>query len=1179
MSANVIDLMLTDFPVQLSLPQLFDHLPDNVLWMRAVRKVNSEAGDIAEVSQNPVVDFIIDYANLKAKQTLLGGYQVSIGTSIRYGNSHDPNLGRQMFKPLSDVLESGTSMEFEYFNAIINQWFWVTYSRAGDGVLGIARSLTTPKAIVLENERRNHLFESTLNASLSGVIAYEAVRESVGAPDAPVTAGQSGRIRDFRSINVNSTAVKALGLPDQTPGWLMMERFPGIPQSLFDQYVTVVETGQPLRFEIPYEADNVSGWYDVAVSKLDDGFVITFNDITDSKRVTLENERQRTLLDSILNTSLNTVFVYEAIRDQTNHIQDFSVRLVNERGRANVQSRLGIDVVGKTLLTINPDSRQSGQFELFCQVIESGQSIHTEQYYPIANVWYNTSITKLNDGIVVMGNDITEQKQAARAITKSATDLQNVIDSSQTGIFVFSPIFDEAGQHIDFRFKTINRMVAALVGQTPESLTGAVASDWFVSYRETGLFDRYRHTYKTGEEQRFEINYNVDGFDVWFDVKAIKFGDDVLVTFTDYTSLKQAQKAVERQANLLNSVLNGSINGIMAFEAIRDSTGEIQDFAFLSVNEAACQLVGKSAGELLGTRLLSTFPGNKQTGLFDKYVQTVETGEPARTETYYNHDGLDFWLDISAQKLDDGFVVTFTDVSVLKRATLSIERSADELRTVIDTAQVAIFLINPVRNEAGKIIDFRFRTANQMIASYVGQEPDALTGELVSRWFPAYLTNGLFNRYVAIFETGRTQHFNFHFEADIIDSWENYTVVKIGNDVLVTFSDYTELKKLQQRLEASATELQTVVDTCQTGIFLFSPVWSKNGEVVDFRFRLANRQLASYVGQEPERVIGALGSTWFPDYKTNGLFDAYYKTYATGESQRFDFHYNGSGIDVWLDIMTTKSGNDVLVTFGDYTPLKQLQQQLENSVVDLQRSNKNLEQFAYVASHDLQEPLRKIQAFGDIIKSHYAPVIGTEGADIISRMQSAAARMQVLIKDVLAYSRIATKRETVGPINLNDVVDDVLNDLETAIADKQADIKIEPLPTVRGDEAQLRQLFQNLISNALKFTKTGHDAEPPVISLTSRRVFGRDLSGFVLSANETERSFYLIEVIDNGIGFDPKQAARIFQVFQRLHNRSEYQGTGIGLAIVEKVVDNHQGYIVAEGRPGQGATFRILLPV
>ncbi|RYF66358.1 MAG: PAS domain-containing sensor histidine kinase, partial [Cytophagaceae bacterium] len=641
--------------------------------------------------------------------------------------------------------------------------------------------------------------------------------------------------------------------------------------------------------------------------------------------------------------------------------------------------------------------------------------------------------------------DTTKTRIAEKAILKSAADLQSVIDIAQTGIFVISPVYDDEMRPVDFRFEVVNRTLAALVGQTPARLQGTLVSDWFVSYRDTPILEQCRYVLRTGEDRHVKMNYAVDGLNEWFDVKAVRFNGNVLITFTNYTELKEVQRAfeqtaiqAERQAELLNSVLDGSSSGVIAFEAIRDETNRIVDFSYLAANRSATQMVNKKLDEMIGNTMLTIFPGNVQTGLFDLYVRTTETGEPGRTEVYYNHDGLDFWLDIFSQKLGDGLVVTFTDISATKRSALTIEQSADELRTVIDSAQVAIFLINPVYNASGKIADFRFRTANQMIASYVGQEPDALMGELVSRWFPEYLTNGLFQRYVAIFETGRTQHFTFHFETDSLDSWESYTVVKVGRDILVTFTDFTELKKLQQRLETSATELQTVIDTCQTGIFLFSPVRNQAGEVIDFRFRVANRQLASYVGQEPEVVVGALGSTWFPDYKTNGLFELYHKTYVTGESQRFEFHYDGSGIDVWLDIMTTKSGDDVLVTFGDYTPLKLLQQQLENSVTDLQRSNKNLEQFAYVASHDLQEPLRKIQAFGDIIQSQFAPIIGDSGADMISRMQSAAARMQILIKDVLAYSRIATKRETVGPVNLNQVVADVLVDIETAINEKKA---------------------------------------------------------------------------------------------------------------------------------------------
>jgi signal transduction histidine kinase len=453
-----------------------------------------------------------------------------------------------------------------------------------------------------------------------------------------------------------------------------------------------------------------------------------------------------------------------------------------------------------------------------------------------------------------------------------------------------------------------------------------------------------------------------------------------------------------------------------------------------------------------------------------------------------------------------------------------------------------------------------------------------MQGNTLYTMFPKAAQEGFFNRLVSVLQTGDSQRYEEHFLGDGVDLWAEITMVKQGNDVLAVFQYITELKRAQQQLERLTEELQTVIDTSQTGIFAFTPVHDESHNVVDFQFRVANRRLASYVGQSPNAVIGALGSTWFPDYHTNGLFDKYLHTYLTGETLRFDFHYDGSGIDVWLDIMSTKMGDEVLVTFGDYTPLKRLQQQLEASVIDLQRSNRNLEQFAYVASHDLQEPLRKIQAFGDIIQDQYSPLLGQQGADMINRMQSAAARMQVLIKDVLAYSRIATKREATSSVDLSLLLNEVLVDLEETIRDKQAVVQAKSLPVVNGDAAQLRQLFQNLISNSLKFVQTGERAERPRITITTQRVLGRETTVAVSSA-DLDRQFHLIEVADNGIGFETHQAERIFQVFQRLHSRSEYQGTGIGLAIVQKVVENHQGYIAAEGQPGKGATFRVLLPV
>jgi PAS domain S-box-containing protein len=249
----------------------------------------------------------------------------------------------------------------------------------------------------------------------------------------------------------------------------------------------------------------------------------------------------------------------------------------------------------------------------------------------------------------------------------------------------------------------------------------------------------------------------------------------------------------------------------------------------------------------------------------------------------------------------------------------------------------------------------------------------------------------------------------------------------------------------------------------------------------------------------------------------------------------------------------------------DITERKRAEQTLQQQAEKLARSNGELEQFAYVASHDLQEPLRKIQAFGDRIKTKCAAGIGEEGADYLTRMQNAAARMQVLIQDLLSLSRVASQAKPFAPVDLNDVVRLVVSDLEIRINERNGRVDVGSLPVVLGDRGQMAQLFQNLIGNGLKFQKPG---ESPVVRLASETV----------KLPEGTGSAWRITVEDNGIGFDEKYRDRIFQIFQRLHGRSEYEGTGIGLAICRKIVDRHNGTITAHSTPGAGAKFVITLP-
>jgi PAS domain S-box-containing protein len=241
---------------------------------------------------------------------------------------------------------------------------------------------------------------------------------------------------------------------------------------------------------------------------------------------------------------------------------------------------------------------------------------------------------------------------------------------------------------------------------------------------------------------------------------------------------------------------------------------------------------------------------------------------------------------------------------------------------------------------------------------------------------------------------------------------------------------------------------------------------------------------------------------------------------------------------------------------------------------ELARSNTNLEEFTRAASHDLKEPIRKVDFFVNRLKTSLQNKIGNEEKILFERVESATDRMRLLIDDLLEYSHLTQSQREQEKIDLNDKIRLILADLELMIREKNATIEVGKLPIVKGHRRQLQQLFQNLVSNGLKYSNS---KVSPKIKITSKTITGEEVP--VLLPPETAlQEFYLIEVCDNGIGFDQSDAERIFNVFTRLHGNKEYPGTGIGLSIVKKVVENHHGYIYAKGEPGKGACFSVLLP-
>jgi light-regulated signal transduction histidine kinase (bacteriophytochrome) len=277
-------------------------------------------------------------------------------------------------------------------------------------------------------------------------------------------------------------------------------------------------------------------------------------------------------------------------------------------------------------------------------------------------------------------------------------------------------------------------------------------------------------------------------------------------------------------------------------------------------------------------------------------------------------------------------------------------------------------------------------------------------------------------------------------------------------------------------------------------------------------------------------------------------------------------HYQRDDMDGWFASTMVKLNDGLVVIFRDITKRKAAEQQMERINAMLEQRNRELQDFAYVASHDLQEPLRKIRAFADLLEEEYADRVDKEGQYYLTRMRDAATRMSRLITDLLAYSRVTTKAHPFHKVDLNEVAREVLSDLELQISEIEGSIELAPLPTIEADPTQMRQLLQNLIGNALKFTKTG---VRPVVTIKAT----------LENEGDPEEALCFLEVSDNGIGFNERYLDRIFTPFQRLHGRGTYAGTGMGLAICRRIAERHQGTLTAQSTPGEGATFITILPV
>ncbi|PZX56674.1 PAS domain-containing protein [Algoriphagus chordae] len=656
----------------------------------------------------------------------------------------------------------------------------------------------------------------------------------------------------------------------------------------------------------------------------------------------------------------------------------------------------------------------------------------------------------------------------------------------------------------------------------------------------------------------------------------------VLVTCAETTQEVLLKRKLESSERNLRLIIQQAPASIATFKG--------PDYVTEIANSNALELWGRKAEEVMHKPILEAMPELVGQGIKDLLDDVYTTGNrfaaselpvqllrDGKLKTVYINFSYEALYDANGKI--DGIISIGHDVTDQVIAHKKIEANEEKLTMVIDASELGTY-------------DFNIKTkkldGSKKLHEIFGlNEADDIDHES--------FVNSIYTKDQAIRNAAFEKSFkdgNLAYTCRINTPEQHTRWIEVkgkvhldeeGNPhkVLGTVRDITTEKVNIQKLEESEQKFRLLADSLPQHIWTADPEGNLN---------YFNQSVYDFSGFSSERIEqeGWI-SIVHPDDKA-GNIKAWTESVSTGKDFLFEHRFRKyDGTYRWQLSRAKPQFNEdgqIQMWVGSSTDIhdqKEFTNELERLVIertnelaqnvkDLASMNKELQSFAYISSHDLQEPLRKIQTFSTLLLENEYDNLTDDGKEHFKRMQNAAKRMQALISDLLAYSRTSISDRKYEPTDLNKLIVEVKMDLKEELAHHQAILESEELCTLNIIPFQFRQLLQNLVSNSLKFS--AKDREPH-ISISSEKAFGSELELDRLSPNT---KYCHLRISDNGIGFEEKYAERIFELFQRLHGREKFQGTGIGLAIVKKIVDNHNGYITAHGKPNEGATFDIYLP-
>jgi PAS domain S-box-containing protein len=1093
-----------------------------------------------------------------------------------------PNVEQKWLDFYGTVALTGNTNRIEEKSESFNRWLQVYAIRIGaaeERKVGVFfTDVTNRKTSELVHKENEALLRTVFNTAPNSVTVFEEVYNS------------EGEIEDFRLIIVNDITIETTGRTDLV-GKLYGVEFPHVKESgVLDAFIEVAKTGKAADFERWYQGEGMQHWFRFIANKVGKMLVVTTENITKRKEGEKALAASEAKFRSLIEEAPFATALYLGPEIRIDTINEAMLRLWDKPA----------SVVGKTFEEALPELEGQPFTELLKNVYRTGvEYVATDQAADILRDgqlqrgWYNFNYKPIRNengevyAIVHMAVDVTEQVLSRKKIEESEGRFRSLIEQAPVATCVFT------GR--DMVIEIANKPMLAVWGKG-DTVYGKPLKEALPELEGQPFLQLLDDVFTTGitnEGKAAKAELVVDG----------KLG----TYYYDY-----AYKAMRNAAGEVYGVMDMAVDvteQVLARQKIEESESRFRLLADASPNliwmlkqDGSYEYVNKTTLEFLGT----TQQEIETIGWVPfQHPDDVEPSTSALMTAIQNQQRYEMehrmlqkngeyrWVLSQANPAFDAngevfaYVGSSIDIHEAKINQQTLVESEARFRALADESPVFVFMLDagplaPVSywnktwlTYTGQTYEEALGTAwngilheddipavmESYLPSFEKREPYLTPAARVKRsdgeyrWHtfkgnPRTLANGDFNGYVGM-------------GFDIHEQWVAQQQLETALEQARLSKEAAELGTFDMDLEKGGMHWD---DRCRTlfGISHHQPVTFED----DF--------IKGLHADDQERVL-AVVSRSFDKSLSNGDYDVEYRTIGAEDNvlrwvrAKGKVYFNPQGkpirfIGSVLDITAQKTAMQKIeqVVEERTSELAQANESLQVMNKELKRSNRQLEEFAYAASHDMKEPIRKIIFFTERLREQLSGQVSEAGARSFNRIENATQRMASLIDDLLLYTYVNERPIQTHAVDLNDKLRLVLEDLDLDIEAKQAVVHVGELPIVQGYQRQLQQLFQNLVSNSLKYSK---DDEAPIIDITSSQI------------ERNGKLYHSIKVTDNGIGFEQQYQDKVFQIFARLHGKEAYSGTGVGLSIVKKVVENHDGFIQVESEPGKGSTFEVYLPV